>query len=66
MGTGVETVKQSLNGIETNKGLFHNLNAHCKQISFGIKNESEVQGILTVLKCICGPDLEILTWIAGE
>ena len=46
----------------------------CKQISFGIKNESEVQGhsspeltgILTVLKCICGPDLEILTWITGE
>ena len=23
-------------------------------------------GILTVLKCICGPNLEILTWIGGE
>ena len=40
-----------------------------KQIFFGTKNESEVQGqssseftgILTVLKCICGPNLEILT-----
>ena len=46
----------------------------CKWISFGIKNESEIQGqsspeligILTVLKCICGPDLEILTWIGAE
>ena len=28
MFTGVETVKQSLNSIETNQGLFHNLNAH--------------------------------------
>ena len=45
-----------------------------KQIIFGIKNESEVQGqssseftwILTVLKCICGPNLEILTWICDE
>ena len=27
-GTGVETVKQSLNSIETNQGLFHSLNAH--------------------------------------
>ena len=26
--TGVETVKQSLNSIETNQGLFHSLNAH--------------------------------------
>ena len=42
--------------------------------SFGIKNESEVQGqsspqligILILLKCICGSDLEILTWIGGE
>ena len=23
-------------------------------------------GILTVLRCICGPNLEILTWIGGE
>ena len=46
----------------------------CKQISFGIKNESEVQsqsspkfiGIFIVLKCICCPNLEILTWIDGE
>ena len=46
----------------------------CKRISFGIKIESEIQGqsspeligILTVLKCICGPDLEILTWIGAE
>ena len=46
----------------------------CKKIRFGIKNESEVQGqsspeligILTVLICICGPDLEILTWIGRE
>ena len=45
-----------------------------KQIIFGIKNESEVQGqssseftgILTVLKCICGLNLEILTWIGDE
>ena len=28
MCTGVETVKQSLNSIETNLGLFHSLNAH--------------------------------------
>ena len=42
----------------------------CKQIIFGIKNESKVQdqssseltGILTVLKRISGPNLEILTW----
>ena len=43
----------------------------CKHIIFGIKNESKVQdqssseltGILTALKCVCGPNLEILTWI---
>ena len=28
MCTGVETVKQSLNSIETYQGLFHSLNAH--------------------------------------
>ena len=28
MCTGVETVKQSLNKIETNRGLFQSLNAH--------------------------------------
>ena len=28
MCTGVETVKQSLNSIETNQGLFHSLNTH--------------------------------------
>ena len=28
MCTGVETVRQSLNSIETNEGLFHSLNAH--------------------------------------
>ena len=28
MYTGVETVKQSLNSIETKQGLFHNPNAH--------------------------------------
>ena len=28
MCTGEETVKQSLNSIETNQGLFHSLNAH--------------------------------------
>ena len=28
MCTGTETVKQSLNSIETNQGLFHSLNAH--------------------------------------
>ena len=46
----------------------------CTQIIFGIKHESEVQGqssseltgILTVLKCICGPNLEILTWKGDE
>ena len=76
MYTGVETVKQSLNSIETNQELFQ---SQCtppqfKQIFFGIKNESEVQGqsssefteILTVLKCICGPNLEILTCIRDE
>ena len=77
MCTGVETVKQSLNRIETNQGLFHSLNAHrhnAKKISFGIRNEGEVQsqsspeltGILTVLKCISCPSLEILTRIGGE
>ena len=46
----------------------------CKKISFGIRNEGEVQGqsspeltgILTVLKCISCPSLEILTRIGGE
>ena len=46
----------------------------CKQIIFGIKNGSEVQsqssseltGFLTVLKCICGPNLEILSWTGDE
>ena len=46
----------------------------CKQIIFGIKNGSEVQGqssseltgVLTVLKCICGPNLEILSWTGDE
>ena len=77
MCTGVETVKQSLNSIETSEGLFHSLNAHRhneKKRSFGIKNEGEVQGqsspeftgILTMLKCICCPTLEILTRIGGE
>ena len=76
MCTGVETVKQSLNSIETNQGLFHSLNAHRhnEKKSFGIRNEGEVQGqsspkltgILTVLKCICCPNLEILTRIGGE
>ena len=76
MCTGVETVKQSLNSIETNQGLFHSLNAHHhnEKKSFGIRNEGEVQsqsspeltGILTVLKCICCPNLEILTRIGGE
>ena len=40
----------------------------------GLEDLSEVQGqsspklieILTVLKCICGPNLEILTLIGGE
>ena len=75
MCTGVETVKQSLN-IETNQGLFHSLNAyrHNEKKKFGIRNEGEVQGqsspeligILTLLKCICCPNLEILTRIGGE
>ena len=46
----------------------------CKKISFGIRNEGEVQGqsspeltgILTVLKCISCQSLEILTRIGGE
>ena len=44
MSSGVETVKQSLNSIETNQGLFHSLNAyrHNAKKSFGIKNEGEV------------------------
>ena len=76
MCTDVETVKQSLNSIETNQGLFNSLNAHChnEKKSFGIRNEGEIQGqsspalagILTVLKCICYPNLEILTRIGGE
>ena len=76
MCIGVETVKQSLNSIETNQGRFHSLNAHRhnEKKSFGIRNEGEVQGqssskftgILTVLKCICCPSLEILTRIGGE
>ena len=76
MCTGVETRKQSLNSIETNQGLFHSLNAnrHNEKKSFGIRNEGEVQGqsspelsgILTKLKCICCPNLEILTRIGGE
>ena len=45
----------------------------CK-IGFEIKNETEGQcqsspkltGILTVLRCILGPNLEILSWIGGE
>ena len=70
-------IKQSLSSIETSQGLFHSLKCtppQCKQISFGIKNESEVQGqpsselieIFRVLKCICGPNLEILTSIGSE
>ena len=42
--TGVETVKQSLNSVETNKELFHSFNAHHHNAMFGIKNASEVQG----------------------
>ena len=42
--------------------------------TFGTKNASEAPGqsspeligILTVLKCIRGPDLEILNWIGGD
>ena len=45
-----------------------------QKIIFGIKNGSEVQGqsssglrgVLTVLKCICGPNLEILSWTGDE
>ena len=76
MCIGVETVKQSLNSIETNQGLFHSLNAHHynEKKSFWIRNEGEVQGqsspeltgILTVLKYICCPNLEILTRIGCE
>ena len=76
MCTGVETVKQSLNSFETYQVLFHSLNAHRhnEKKSFRIRNEGEVQGqsspeltgILTVLKCICCPNLEILTRIGGE
>ena len=44
------------------------------KIGFEIKNEIEGQcqsspkfsGILRVLRCICGPNLEILSWIGGE
>ena len=76
MCTGVETVKHSLDSVETNQGLLHSLNAHRhnEKKSFGIRNEGEVQGqsspeltgILTVIKCICCPNLEILTRIGGE
>ena len=46
----------------------------CKQIIFGIKNGSEVHGqssseltgVLIVLKRICGPNLEILSWTGEE
>ena len=39
---------------------------------FWIENESQAQGqsstkfIEILLNCICGPNLEILTWIGGE
>ena len=46
MCTGVETVKHSLDSVETNQGLLHSLNAHRhnEKKSFGIRNEGEVQG----------------------
>ena len=40
MCTGVETVKQSLKSIETNQGMFHNLNA---QHHKGNKQVSELK-----------------------
>ena len=77
MCSGMETVKQSLNSIETNQGLFHSLNAHRPnakksvlelemRVKFQGHSSSELTGILTVLKCICCPNLEILTRIGGE
>ena len=76
MCTGVETVTQSLDSIETNQGLFHSLDAHRHNVKkvLELENEGEVQGqsspeltgILTVLKYICCPNSEILTRIGGE
>ena len=57
-----------------NKNDANNIFSDWYKIGFEIKNEIEGQcqsspkfsGILTVLRCICGPNLEILSWIGGE
>ena len=57
-----------------NKNDANNIFSGWYKIGFEIKNEIEGQcqsspkfsGILRVLRCICGPNLEILSWIGGE
>ena len=57
-----------------NKNDANNIFSGWCKIGFEIKNEIEGQcqsspkltGILTVLRCILGPNLEILSWIGGE
>ena len=57
-----------------NKNDANNIFSGWYKIGFEIKNEFEGQcqsgpkfsGILRVLRCICGPNLEILSWIGGE
>ena len=57
-----------------NKNDANNIFSGWYKIGFEIKNEIEGQcqsspkfsGILRVLRCILGPDLEILSWIGGE
>ena len=57
-----------------NKNDANNIFSGCFKIGFLFKNEIEGQcqsspklsGILRVLRCICGPNLEILSWIGGE
>ena len=43
MCTAVETVKQSLNSIETNQGLFHSLNAHLHNEKKNLESEMRVK-----------------------
>ena len=57
-----------------NKNDANNIFSGWYKIGFEIKNEIEGQcqsspkltGILTVLRCILGPNLEIVSWIGGE
>ena len=68
------TWKQWSHSIILKKNDANNIFSGWYKIGFEIKNEIEGQyqsrpkltGILTVLRCICGPNLEILSWIDGE